>query len=142
MNPATQTLNAAPTLVQDVKAPTQLPASVKTEVVEAIPVKAQASGGPQIGSAVINPLTHNPGRAPASDAKNLDHILKEVNKDVKKIGQPAASRFSLADLKAAGLILPAIVAVLAAAILVIVTVKAFQPPVEHLRTRSAAQLTN
>jgi hypothetical protein len=141
MNPATQTLKAAPSLVQDVKAPAQPPAAapalVKTEVVSSIPVKAPSSPGPQLaGATAANPITSAPGSTSARASKDLDHILKEVNKDVGKIGQPTKNRFSLAELKSAGLILPAIAAIVVATILVVASVIAFRPPADHVTTRA------
>jgi hypothetical protein len=145
MNPAAQTLNAPSSLVQDVKPPPQPAASsstapIKAEVVSAIPVKAPAAAGPQLTAApVINPLTANTTGSNPVASKDLDKILKEVNKDVKKIDQPKLAHFSLASIKSANLIMPVIAAVLVAAILIAASVLAFRPPAEHVRTRATAQ---
>jgi hypothetical protein len=131
MNPANLTRPMPSALVQDIKA-----ASIKTQVVGAIPVKAQGQTA-QPAVPVQNPITDEPASTPAG--QELDRVLKEVSKDVKNFDVLKSPKFSFGHLKANNLLLPVSVAILAAVILTAVTVMAFKTPTGHFRTRSTAQ---
>jgi hypothetical protein len=143
MNPASPALPAPKGLVQDIKPSYQTPAnsypaSVKTEVVSSIPVK-DPNAANHSAIPVQNPLSANqPSNNPVA-AKELDRILKDVNKDVKKLDGPIKDKFSLGHLKSADLIVPIMIAVLVAVALTAATVLAFRPPPDNVRTRATTQ---